>query len=133
MRKWMLVVFSLVIVGLAPATAGALTSARVVPVTLNEFNILLGKQAAPVGKVTFVLTNKGKLTHEFVVIRTTRPAGSLLKGKEADEAGAVGEEGAVRPGETKRLTLTLRRGHYALICNLPGHYLGGQFVDFYVH
>ena len=133
MRTWIIVAMSLAIVGFAPATAGGLTSGRVVPVTLNEFNILLGEQAAPLGRVTFVLTNGGKLTHEFVVIRTNKPAGSLLKGKEADEAGAVGEEGEVRPGETKRLTLTLARGHYALICNLPGHYLGGQFVDFYVH
>jgi uncharacterized cupredoxin-like copper-binding protein len=28
--------------------------------------------------------------------------------------------------------LTMKRGHYALICNLPGHYKTGQFADFYV-
>ena len=32
----------------------------------------------------------------------------------------------------KRLTLTLKKGHYSLICNLPRHYGRGQFVDFYV-
>ena len=26
----------------------------------------------------------------------------------------------------------LSAGHYALICNLPGHYKTGQFADFYV-
>ena len=30
------------------------------------------------------------------------------------------------------MTLTLKKGHYSLLCNLPGHYKGGQFVDFYV-
>jgi len=100
---------------------------------LSEFNILPAKQSAPLGKVTFVLTNKGKMAHEFVVVKTAKPAGSLLKGKEADETGAAGEEGDIQPGQTKKLVLTLKRGHYALICNLPGHYLGGQFADFYVH
>jgi uncharacterized cupredoxin-like copper-binding protein len=135
MRRWTVAAIVLVVVGagVAVTSAGALTSGRTVPVTLNEFNILPAVQSAPVGKVTFLLTNKGKMTHEFVVVRTQKPAGSLLKGKEADETGAVGEVGDLQPGQTKRLTLTLKRGHYALICNLPGHYLGGQFADFYVH
>jgi uncharacterized cupredoxin-like copper-binding protein len=113
-------------------TAGAVTSSRIVPVNLNEFNILPSKQAAPAGKVTFVLSNSGKKTHEFVVIKTAKPAGNLLKGEEADEAGAVGEVGELKPGHAKKLTLTLSKGHYALLCNLPGHYMGGQFADFYV-
>ena len=110
----------------------ALTSSGVVAVKLNEFNILAAKQAAPAGKVTFVLTNTGKVTHEFVVVKTPKPAGSLLKGSEADETGAVGEVGELKPGQTKKLTLDLKKGHYALLCNLPGHYKGGQFADFYV-
>ena len=44
----------------------------------------------------------------------------------------MGEIEEIKPGEVKRLTLTLRKGHYALICNLPCHYAKGQFVDFYV-
>lgn len=113
-------------------TAGAVTSSKVVPVKLNEYNILPAKQAAPAGKVTFVLTNNGKLTHEFVVVKTAKPAGNLLKGNEADETGAVGEVGELKPGQTKKLTLTLKTGHYALLCNLPNHYRAGQFADFYV-
>ena len=30
------------------------------------------------------------------------------------------------------MNLTLKPGHYSLICNLPGHYRTGQFADFYV-
>ncbi len=113
-------------------TASAVTSAKVVPVQLNEYNVLPAKQGAPAGKVTFVLTNTGKLTHEFVVVKAVKPAGGLQKGREADETGAVGEEGELKRGQTKKLTLTLKKGHYALLCNLPGHYLAGQFADFYV-
>ena len=135
MLKRMVVVAGLVVAGIVATgvvTAGAVTSARVVPVTLNEFNILPAMQAAPAGKVVFVLGNSGKKTHEFVVVMTVKPAGSLLKGNEADETGAVGEVGELKPGQTKKLTLTLKRGHYAVLCNLPGHYQAGQFADFYV-
>jgi uncharacterized cupredoxin-like copper-binding protein len=27
----------------------------------------------------------------------------------------------------------LKAGHYALICNLPGHYAAGQHIDFTVN
>ncbi len=127
-----------VVLALGVATVGALkahaiSSGKIVPITLNEFNVLPGFQSAPVGKVTFVVKNTGKVTHEFVVVRTVKPAGSLLKGGEADESGAAGEIGELKPGQTKKLTLTLKRGHYALLCNVAGHYMSGQFVDFYVH
>jgi uncharacterized cupredoxin-like copper-binding protein len=135
MMKHRIALATVVIVGLAATgamTAGAVTSSKVVPVRLNEFNILPATQAAPAGKVTFVLKNTGKMTHEFVVVGTAKAAGALLKGSEADETGAVGEVGELKPGQTKKLTLTLKKGHYALICNLPGHYVAGQFADFYV-
>ena len=34
---------------------------------------------------------RARSDHEFVVLKTAKPAGNLLKGKEADESGAVGE------------------------------------------
>jgi uncharacterized cupredoxin-like copper-binding protein len=128
------VVLGIVVVStvVGSVTAGAVTRSKVVPVKLNEFNILPAKQGAPSGKVTFVLKNTGKLKHEFVVIKTAKAAGSLLKGDEADETGAVGEVGDLKPNQSKKLTLQLKKGHYALICNLPGHYKFGQFADFYV-
>jgi len=135
MVKRIIAAAAVVVVGVAAigvVTAGAVSSSKVVPVTLNEFNVLPAKQAAPAGKVTFVLKNTGKITHEFVVIGTSKPAGNLLKGAEADETGAVGEVGELKPGQTKKLTLTLKKGHFALLCNLTGHYKAGQFADFYV-
>jgi uncharacterized cupredoxin-like copper-binding protein len=132
MTKWIVAAVAILVVGAGAMGAGAVTSARTVSVSLNEFNILPGAQAAPAGKVTFVLKNTGKLTHEFVVVKTGDPAGNLLRGTEADEDGAVGEVGDLKPGQSKKLTLPLKKGHYALLCNLTGHYKGGQFADFYV-
>lgn len=132
MRMIIAVLGAAVAATIGVTAAGAVTSGKTVSVKLNEFNVLLSKQAAPTGKVVFVVKNTGKVEHEFVVLKTAKPAGSLLtKEGEASEAGAVGEIGSVMPGETKKLTLTLKRGHYSLLCNLPGHYKAGQFIDFY--
>ena len=122
-----------VAVSIGVLSAGAVTSNKAVSVDLNEFNVLPAVQGAPAGKVTFTVKNSGKAEHEFVVLRTLRPAGSLASHNgEASEAGNVGEIGSVKPGQQKKLTLTLKKGHYSLLCNLPGHYKSGQFADFYV-
>jgi hypothetical protein len=121
-----------VVVSFGVLTAGGVTSKPLVAVQVDEFSVFPGTQGAPRGKVRFVVTNIGKMEHEFVVLKTNKPAGNLLKGKEADESGAVGEIDGVPPGEARTLTLTLKPGHYALICNLPGHYMTGQFADCYV-
>jgi uncharacterized cupredoxin-like copper-binding protein len=113
-------------------TLGAVTISQSVAVKANEFNLVPAVQAARAGKVTFVVKNIGKVTHEFVVVKTDKPAGNLLHGSEADETGAVGEIGELKPGATKKLQLTLKKGHYALLCNIMGHYKAGQFADFYV-
>jgi uncharacterized cupredoxin-like copper-binding protein len=113
-----------------PAAAPALPHA--VNVGLHEFAIDASAVQAAAGKVTFRVRNTGKVTHEFVVLRTAKPAGSLLKGARADESGNVGETGDLKPGASKTVTLNLKAGHYALICNLPGHYSAGQHTDFTV-
>ncbi len=55
-----------------------------------------------------------------------------MDGAQASEKGAVGEVEDLGQGDTKKLTLNLKKGHYALICNLPGHYKGGMYADFTV-
>jgi len=114
------------------ASADAVTSKKLVAVQVDEYSVFPAAQGAPVGKVRFVVTNVGTIEHEFVVIKTVKPAGNLLKGNEANETGAVGELDGVKPGNARVLVLNLKRGHYALLCNLPGHYKTGQFADFYV-
>jgi uncharacterized cupredoxin-like copper-binding protein len=134
MRKFTLafVTVAAIVVSIGTLTAGAVTSKPLVAVQLDEFSVFPGTQGAPKGKVRFVVTNIGKSEHEFVVLKTSKPAGNLLKGNEANETGAVGELDGVKPGAARTLNLTLKPGHYALICNLPGHYGTGQFADFYV-
>lgn len=103
-------------------------------VTLTEYKISDSTDTAPAGRVTFAVANDGAIPHELVVVRTPRRAAALGKGSEADEHGAVGEldQHALRVGASGRLSLDLSAGHYALICNLPGHYQGGMHTDFTV-
>ena len=101
-----------------------------------EYSLKPATSQVPAGTITFDVADRGKEPHEFVVIKTTKKADDLLKGKEADETGAVDEIGDIGPGAAKRLTLKLKPGHYALICNLPGHYFHqgkpGMLADFTV-
>ena len=103
--------------------------------------IQLSSNSAPAGRVTFFVTNDGTQTHEFVVMQTDTPAANFpLTGFEGekdrfneDTVGVnVGETGDVKAGESKTLALTLAPGHYALVCNLPGHYRMGMHQDFTV-
>lgn len=84
------------------------------------------------GKVTFNVKNVGRLVHEFVVIRTDKPANGLGTGPRVPENGNVGETGDVQAGASKTLSLKLKPGHYALICNIPNHYSSGMHTDFTV-
>jgi len=120
-----------------PATAGVaaaapVSAARTIAVTLKEFSVNPLPGTGRARRVTFHVRNTGRITHEFVVLRTSKPAAALAKGGRADETGNVGEIGDLKPGASKSLALSLRPGHYALVCNLPGHYLAGQHADFTV-
>lgn len=43
----------------------------------------------------------------------------------ATVSGEIGEVQDIAPGKAKPLELELKRGHYALICNMPGYYDAG--------
>jgi uncharacterized cupredoxin-like copper-binding protein len=115
-----------------PVAPAAPALAHKVGVSLREFSVNPTASTAAAGKVTFHVRNGGNITHEFVVVKTPKPADQLLKGARADESGNVGETGDLKAGASKTLTLNLKPGHYALICNLPGHYRAGQHADFTV-
>ena len=119
-----------------PAATGGAAAAGATPVDaqLGEMYIKLDTRSVPAGKVRFHVANIGKVMHEMVVIRTNTPAGRLPTNSagEASEKGAAGEVSDLGPGRDEFLTLNLKPGHYALICNLPGHYKGGMFTNFTV-
>ena len=98
MRRVALVIATAAVVVAASVPTGeAVTSKPLVAVQVDEFSVFPGTQGAPKGKVRFVVTNIGTVEHEFVVLKTAKPAGNLLKGKEANESGAVGEiDGVLR-------------------------------------
>lgn len=120
----------------APAPAGGNLA-----VTLKEWSVMPTASTVPTGSVAFVVTNKGKAPHEFVVFRTDTLASDIPVGSfegegnriDEDTAGTnVGETGDLAPGSTKTLTIDLKPGHYVFLCNLPGHYGLGMHTDFTV-
>lgn len=116
----------------APA-ADVRTAATTVAVRLKEWNVIPSVPSVRAGKTTFAVRNVGQLDHDFVVLRTNRAPGKLpIAGTSAKEVGRVGETPVFRPGQTRRLSLTLKAGKYVLICNVPGHYKAGMFVGFRV-
>jgi uncharacterized cupredoxin-like copper-binding protein len=93
------------------------------------------------GPVTFTVANEGVKKHEFVVLRTDTPSSKFrivsFEGEkdriDEDADGTnVGETGDMEAGTTQTLTIDLKPGHYALVCNLAGHYRMGMFTDFQV-
>ena len=108
--------------------------AATVAVTVKEFSLKPSTKIVPPGKVTFVVRNAGRVDHELVVLRTNHPAKELDLASTGDvyEVGRAGRTSPIDAGKTQKLTVTLKVGHYALICNLPGHYRAGQFADFSV-
>lgn len=123
------VAFAAAWAGGAPASE-AHESAAKVTVMLVEFKLTPSTRTVRAGRVTFVAMNMGELHHELVVLKTPTPAAKLpMQGMVASETGKVGKIAALSPGQTRRITLNLKRGHYVLICNLPGHYRAGQHAD----
>jgi uncharacterized cupredoxin-like copper-binding protein len=113
-----------------PAVAAAATKSTA---TLSEFKIAVSPKSVSHGKVTFTVKNAGKFEHEMVVIKTSTRASKLkVSGNRASEKGAVGEAEDIAAGKSKKLTLNLAKGHYVLICNIPGHYKNGMRTDFTV-
>lgn len=108
-------------------------AASTVGVWLKEWKGITSAKVVRAGKVTFVVSNIGKIEHELVVIRTNRaPDALLVQAGEASEAGSRGEVGPLRPLVADHLTLTLQPGRYVLVCNLDddgGHYEHGMFAS----
>jgi uncharacterized cupredoxin-like copper-binding protein len=125
----------------APSAAPGPINVSLGEASTSMMFIHLSSATAPSGKVTFFVHNEGNSTHEFVVLQTDTPAANFPIGSfegesdRIDEDGVgsnVGETGDLMPGATKALTIDLAPGHYAVVCNLPGHYRMGMHQDFTV-
>ena len=71
-------------------------------VTADDFSYRLSRRSVPVGRVRFVIANRGGVAHDFAIGRwKTR---------------------LIRPGATAAVTVQLpRRGRVAYRCTIPGH------------
>lgn len=104
--------------------------------------INLSQTSASAGKMSFLVMNDGTRKHEFVVLAAETPAADFpivsFEGEpnriDEDAKGVtnVGETGDMEPGQQMMLTIDMAPGHYAVVCNLQGHYAMGMHQDFWV-
>jgi len=95
----------------------------------------LSTTTVPAGPVAFTITNEGVKVHEFVILSTDVATKDLeMNGDEVDEGAytVIDEAEDIQPGDTATLSVDLQPGHYALICNIKGHFRMGMFSDLQV-
>ena len=108
---------------------GGMAPAKVAPVAggikteLGEMFVKPAKTQLKAGKVTFVAHNGGTLPHMLMVEKT--PLKMDAPGQPS-ESGALADTGIIQPGQTKSITVMLKKGTYELFCNVPGHYAAGR-------
>jgi len=103
---------------------------------LSDMHISVDRQSIPAGTVNFLVSNRGTVTHELVVLRTSLPADTIPAdmgepGK-VSELWNIAETGDIAAGRFTGFAVVLPVGNYVLICNEPGHYLAGMRVAFTV-
>jgi uncharacterized cupredoxin-like copper-binding protein len=100
---------------LAPGAGSALAAtasqsamkATTVTVAASNFKFKLSKTSVPKGKVTFVVTNKSTILHDFKIDGKSTP---MIKG-----------------GKSAKLVVTFAKaGKFAYLCTVPGHAAAGM-------
>jgi uncharacterized cupredoxin-like copper-binding protein len=81
-------------------------TATTITVKASEFKFVLSKKSAHHGKVTFKVTNKGHISHDF-----------KINGKKTK---------LLSPGKSATLTVTLKKGSFKYSCTVPGHAAAGM-------
>jgi len=83
------------------AARSSTAQATTVKVTAKEYKFTLSRKSAPHGKVTFKVTNKGVLKHDF-----------KIAGKKTI---------SLKHGKTATLTVTLKKGKHPYLCTIDSH------------
>lgn len=138
---WKVLIFTALALLVMPVLAACSSGPTNVDVKLNQdYSIDLSQDSAPAGEIVFHITNTATdLEHEFVIVKTDKAANNLPLEEPAEtdvdenQINIVTEQEAIQPGDSDELTVTLEPGHYALICNLAGHYMQGMHTDFTVN
>jgi uncharacterized cupredoxin-like copper-binding protein len=92
---------------LAAPAAHTASKATTVTVAASEFKFKLSKTSVPKGSVTFVVTNKGKIVHDFKINGKVTPR--------------------LQPGKSAKLVVKFAKaGKFAYLCTVPGHAAAGM-------
>lgn len=85
--------------------------------------------------VTFIVTNDGKIPHEFSIgDEKEQKAHRLMMSKNPTMVHSDGNTIKILPKETKRLTWQFKgNGTVVFSCNIPGHYESGMFRKVKLH
>jgi uncharacterized cupredoxin-like copper-binding protein len=128
----LLAVLAAVVAAVTVATTSDAAS-KSTKVTLSDFKVSASPKSVSAGKVSFTAKNAGDMEHELVIIKTSTSASKLkVSNNRVSEKGTVGEIEDIAAGKSKTHTFNLKKGHYVLLCNIPGHYKAGMRADFTV-
>lgn len=92
----------------SPLLGGAAPSA----LTASEFKWKPKDVTVAPGEVTFAVTNKGTIEHNFVI---EDAKGKVLK-----------QVDGIQPGKTVQVKVALKAGKYTIACTVPGHREAGM-------
>ena len=80
----------------------AAAAGKTIQVQEKEFKITLASSTVAAGRVTFAVTNVGKIPHDLAIQGGTKSS-------------------LIAAGKTGKLTATLKKGTVTLYCSVPGH------------
>ena len=86
--------------------------------------------------VRFIVTNKGQLTHEFIIGNTLEQAEHEQEMQQMTDMDMPGEPNGItlKPGQTKTLIWTFGlEGEVEIACHVPGHYAAGMVGKIFVN
>ena len=125
-----------VVIGSASAENASTAADTAINITMGkpgEYSLKVKPVAGKAGEVALTVRNTGKVTHEFILLRTATKAAKLKprleEPKKVVEPGFLVELEDVEPGDRVTLVMPLSKGHYVLLCNIEGHYHGGMRSD----
>jgi uncharacterized cupredoxin-like copper-binding protein len=117
------------LVSAASGTAGP-APATTVRADVAEWSIVPAFGAVHAGRVRLVVRNLGASPHQVTLVRTATFGARLRLAGPRAVVHPLAASGVVAPGGTATLLVTLKRGSYVLLDNLPWSYWKGTSVAF---